>query len=176
MLRICSQFKKKPLAHFILLSLYATGTTVAYAQASGDLGSVQSTASAASSGGAAATNPQSAPAQARSQGSLTATEPKSTISRHYIENSTAPTANYSDIVQIAPSVSSVNPNGAGLMESQGLSIRGFQDGQFNVTFDGIPFGDANDFTHHSTSFFTSKNIGGITVDRGPGDASQIGFA
>jgi iron complex outermembrane receptor protein len=176
MLRICSQFKKKPLAHFILLSLYATGTTVAYAQASGDLGSVQSTAAAASSGGAAATNPQSAPAQAPSQGSLTATEPKSTISRHYIENSTAPTANYSDIVQIAPSVSGVDPNGSGLMESQVLSIRGFQDSQYNVTFDGIPFGDTNDFSHHSTSFFTSRPINSITVDRGPGDASQIGFA
>src|SRR6185369_16627306 len=52
----------------------------------------------------------------------------------------------------------------------------FQDGQYNVTFDGIPFGDSNDFTHHSTSFFNAQNIGGLAVDRGPGDASQVGFA
>ena len=96
----------------------------------------------------------SAPAQAPSQGSLTATEPKSTISQHYIQNSTAPTSNYSDIIQYRPQRSNIDPNGAGLMESQSLSIRGFQDGQYNVTFDGIPFGDSNDFTHHSTSFFT----------------------
>jgi len=177
MQRVRSRFRQKPLAHIVLASLCATAAQVSHAQATGDLGSVQSTATSNSSGGGATpANPQSAPAQAPTQGSLTADEPQSIISRHYIQNSTAPTANYSDIVQIAPSVNSVNPNGAGLMESQSLSIRGFQDGQFNVTFDGIPFGDSNDFTHHSTSFFTSQNIGGINVDRGPGDASQIGFA
>jgi iron complex outermembrane receptor protein len=177
MQRVRSRFRQKPLAHIVLASLCATAAQVSHAQASGDLGAVQSTATSNSSGGGSTpVNPQSAPAQAPTQGSLTAGEPQSIINRHYIQNSTAPTANYSDIVQIAPSVNSVNPNGAGLMESQSLSIRGFQDGQFNVTFDGIPFGDSNDFTHHSTSFFTSQNIGGITVDRGPGDASQIGFA
>jgi iron complex outermembrane recepter protein len=177
MQRVRSRFRQKPLAHIVLASLCATAAQLSHAQASGDLGTVQSTATSNSSGGGSASaSPQSAPAQAPTQGSLTADEPQSIINRHYIQNSTAPTANYSDIVQIAPSVNSVNPNGAGLMESQGLSIRGFQDGQFNVTFDGIPFGDSNDFTHHSTSFFTSQNIGGITVDRGPGDASQIGFA
>ncbi|MFT4432573.1 TonB-dependent receptor [Caballeronia sp. 15715] len=177
MQRVRSRFRQKSLAHIVLASLCATAAQVSHAQASGDLGAVQSTANSnSSSGGSAPASPESAPAQAPTQGSLKADEPQSIINRHYIQNSTAPTANYSDIVQIAPSVNSVNPNGAGLMESQSLSIRGFQDGQFNVTFDGIPFGDSNDFTHHSTSFFTSQNIGGITVDRGPGDASQIGFA
>ncbi|QYD68239.1 TonB-dependent receptor [Paraburkholderia edwinii] len=171
------RFRVKPLAGWILASLCASGTQLAFAQTSGDLGSVQSSASSASSiGDATSSNPQSAPAQAPTQGSLSATEPKSIINENYIRNSTAPTSNYSDIVQIAPSVSSINPNGAGLMETQSLTIRGFQDGQYNVTFDGIPFGDSNDFTHHSTSFFNSQNIGGIAVDRGPGDASQVGFA
>jgi iron complex outermembrane receptor protein len=177
MQRVRSRLRQKPLTQFVLASLCATGAQFSYAQASGDLGSVQSTATAATSTtGATPLNPQSAPAQAPTQGSLTATEPQSLISEHYIRNSTAPTSNYSDIIQIAPSVSNIDPNGAGLMESQSLSIRGFQDGQYNVTFDGIPFGDSNDFTHHSTSFFMSQNIGGIKVDRGPGDASQIGFA
>ncbi|NPT57778.1 TonB-dependent receptor [Paraburkholderia elongata] len=176
MQRVRSRFRKKPLTQFVLASLCAAGTQVSFAQTSGDLGSVQSTATASAGAAAPSGNVQSAPAQAPSQGSLSASEPKSIISRHYIENSTAPTANYSDIIQISPSVSNIDPNGAGLMESQSLSIRGFQDGQYNVTFDGIPFGDANDFTHHSTSFFSSRNIGSIAVDRGPGDASQIGFA
>jgi iron complex outermembrane receptor protein len=177
MQRVRSRFRQKPLVQIVVASFCATAAQFAHAQSSGDLGSVQSTAtsgSAASATGVA--NRQSAPAQAPTQGSLTAAEPQSVISRHYIENSTAPTSNYSDIVQIAPSVSNIDPNGAGLMESQKLSIRGFQDGEYNVTYDGIPFGDSNDFTHHSTSFFSAQNIGGITVDRGPGDASQIGFA
>ncbi|WP_454808039.1 TonB-dependent receptor [Paraburkholderia fungorum] len=182
MQRVRSTLCKTPLTQFVIATLCAAGTQVSYAQAagaqtSGDLGSVQSTAVSSSGNSAAASRKvESAPAQAPSQGSLTATEPQSTISRRYIENSTAPTANYSDIANIAPSVQSVNPNGPGLMESAGVTIRGFQDGQYNVTFDGIPFGDTNDFTHHSTSFFTSQFLNGITVDRGPGDASQIGFA
>lgn len=177
MQRVRSRFRKKPLTQFVLASLCAAGTQLSFAQTSGDLGSVQSTATGSSAGAAAPSgNVQSAPAQAPSQGVLSASEPKSVVSRHYIENSTAPSANYSDIIQISPSVSNIDPNGAGLMESQSLSIRGFQDGQYNVTFDGIPFGDSNDFTHHSTSFFSSRNIGSIALDRGPGDASQIGFA
>lgn len=176
MKRVVSQFRKKPLAQLIFASLCAAGAQVSHAQTSGDLGSVQSTANWSAADGSGANNPQSAPAQAPTQGSLTTTQPKSIISRHYIENSTAPTSNYTDILQIAPSVSNVDPNGPGLMESQSLSIRGFQDGQYNVTFDGIPFGDSNDFTHHSTSFFSSQSLGDMSVDRGPGDASQIGFA
>jgi iron complex outermembrane receptor protein len=177
MQRVRSRLRQKPLTQFVLASLCATSAQLSYAQATGDLGSVQSTAVSASTADAAGqANRQTAPAQAPTQGSLSATEPQSLISEHYIRNSTAPTSNYSDIIQIAPSVSNIDPNGAGLMESQSLSIRGFQDGQYNVTFDGIPFGDSNDFTHHSTSFFMSQNIGGIKVDRGPGDASQIGFA
>jgi len=64
---------------------------------------VQSTAVSSSDNSTAASkNAQSAPAQAPSQGSLTASEPKSVISQHYIQNSTAPTSNYSDTIQIAP--------------------------------------------------------------------------
>jgi iron complex outermembrane receptor protein len=166
------------MTQFVLAALFASGTQLSHAQATGDLGSVQSTATSSSPVNSTtnAKSVQTAPAQAPTQGSLTATEPQSTISRHYIQNSTPPTSNYTDIVKIAPSVSSITPNGPGLMESQGVTIRGFQDGQYNVTFDGIPFGDSNNFTHHSTSFFSSQPINSITVDRGPGDASQIGFA
>ena len=55
-------------------------------------------------------------------------------------------------------------------------LRGFADGQYNVTIDGIPFGDANDFTHHTTSFFPAGVLGDVAVDRGPGTASTVGYA
>ena len=107
---------------------------------------------------------------------LDATQPTSVISQDFIEKNLPLTGNYDEAIQIAPSVSDVAPNGPGLAESQAISIRGFQDGQFNVTFDGIPWGDSNDFTHHSTSYFAAHDLGQISVDRGPGTASTIGNA
>jgi iron complex outermembrane recepter protein len=116
------------------------------------------------------------PDQAPSQGSLVATEPQSVISSDFIQNNLSPTANYTDIIALSPSVWTVDPNGPGLMENAATSIRGFQDGQFNVTFDGIPWGDSNDFTHHSTSYFMAQDIGAVVVDRGPGNAATLGDA
>lgn len=55
-------------------------------------------------------------------------------------------------------------------------MRGFQDGEYNVTYDSIPFADTNNPTHHSTAFFPSSTIETIVVDRGPGNASQLGQA
>jgi iron complex outermembrane receptor protein len=116
--------------------------------------------------------PQSAP----SQGSLVATQPQSVVGAEFIQNNDAPAANYTDIIKFTPSVWTVDPNGPGLMENLGTSIRGFQDGQFNVTLDGIPWFDPNDFTHHSTSYFMSSDIGNVVVDRGPGNAGTFGDA
>jgi iron complex outermembrane receptor protein len=116
------------------------------------------------------------PEQSPSQGSLVATEPQSIVSGEFIQQNLAPASNYTDIIALTPSVWTVDPNGPGLMENLSTSIRGFQDGQFNVTFDGIPWGDSNDFTHHSTSYFMAMNIGDVVVDRGPGNASVLGDA
>jgi len=121
-------------------------------------------------------NVQSATTQAPTLTPLDAIQPTSSISQYFIQNNMPPTANYSDIISISPSVQSVQPNGPGLLETQDLSIRGFQDGFYNVTFDGIPWGDSNDFTHHSTSYFMANDVGGVSVDRGPGTASTIGDA
>ncbi len=107
---------------------------------------------------------------------LDVTQPTSLIGKYYIENNMPLSSNYDDVVKIAPSVYSVSPNGPGLMENQILSIRGFQDGQYNVTFDGIPWGDANDFTHHTTSYFMDHDLGSVSIDRGPGTAATIGDA
>jgi len=177
MQQVHAQLRLKLLTRHIFFAICVVGAQAAHAQATGDLGSVQSTATTdADLASKSVAKRESAPANAPTQASLQATEPQSKISRKYIENTAAPTASYSDIVAIAPSVMNVDPNGSGLMESQALSVRGFQDGQYNVTFDGVPFGDSNDFTHHSTSFFMNQQIGAISVDRGPGDARQIGFA
>jgi iron complex outermembrane recepter protein len=116
------------------------------------------------------------PQLAPSQGSLVATQPQSIVSSDFIQLNDAPAANYTDIIKLTPSVWTVDPNGPGLMETLGVSIRGFQDGQFNVTFDGIPWGDSNDFTHHSTSYFMAQDIGNVIVDRGPGNAGTLGDA
>jgi len=113
---------------------------------------------------------------APSQGSLIATQPQSIVGAEFIQNNDAPAANYTDIMKLTPSVWTVDPNGPGLMENLGTSIRGFQDGQFNVTLDGIPWFDPNDFTHHSTSYFMSQDLSNVIVDRGPGNASTFGDA
>ncbi len=129
-----------------------------------------------------AQTPGTAPYEAPSVAPLTETQPTSSISQQSIQNNFSSTSSYSDIVKLSPSVSGTDPDGPGLMESQALSIRGFQDGQFNVTFDGIPVvetapgGDPNDFAHHTTSYFMDNDVGDIDVDRGPGTASTIGDA
>lgn len=110
------------------------------------------------------------------QGSTIATQPQSIIGSTYIQENVPPTGDYTDVASIAPSVYTVTPNGAGLMEAAVVSIRGFQDGQYNVTFDGIPWMDSNDFTHHSTSYFTNQETSSVVVDRGPGTASTLGNA
>ena len=119
---------------------------------------------------------ESATTQAPTATPLTVTQPTSVISQRFIENNASFSSSYDDIIKISPSVYAVSPNGPGLMENQILSIRGFVDGQFNVTFDGIPWGDSNDFTHHTTSYFMDHDLGGISVDRGPGTAATIGNA
>lgn len=116
-----------------------------------------------------------ASAVAPTQASLDATQPQSIITREFIDLSVAPTTEYSRIVNIAPSMSGEAANGPGLGETK-VSMRGFSDDQYNITFDGIPWGDTNNPAHHSTSFFPGTIIGGATVERGPGNASNLGYA
>lgn len=105
--------------------------------------------------------------------SLTTTQPQSAVSRDYIENMAA-TADVNELIALTPGVSiSGAGNGYGLSETK-ATIRGFQDGEYNVTYDSIPFADTNNPTHHSTAFFPSNTIETIVVDRGPGNASQLG--
>ncbi len=117
-----------------------------------------------------------AAATAPSKASLDQGEPQSIISRPFIELSTPETADYNAIANVTPSASSAGaPNGAGWGEGK-LVLRGFQDGQYNITYDGISFGDTNDPTHHSNSFFPASTIGAMVVDRGPGSVGDLGQA
>jgi iron complex outermembrane receptor protein len=139
-----------------------------------DLGAVLSTGT----GNAAdlTTTPGTAPYNAPSLTPLNSVQPTSVVSQQTIQNQLSSTQSYADIARLTPSVSLISPNGPGLGEAAGPTIRGFQDGQYNVTIDGIPIGDSNDFTHHTTSFFTNDEIGQLIVDRGPGTAETVGDA
>ena len=116
----------------------------------------------------------SAPALAFSQGSLTASQPGSVVSDKILRDVVPVGADYNETVKSTPGFLSDNSNGAVGDSKSGW--RGYKDGQFNITFDGIPFGDANDPTHHSAAYFPSSFLSRVMVDRGPGSASQAGYA
>src|SRR5215467_4099373 len=110
---------------------------------------------------------------APSQGSLTARSAESLISAEYIRNYTSPFSDYSQVLQMAPGTFSVSANGPGLSDTKTF-YRGFKDGYYSMTFDGIPFNDTNDPTHHSWVFFPAQTIGSTVFERSPGSAASIG--
>ena len=131
----------------------ALATAPAHAQTSTapvnlDLGAVLATGTADTA--ALASTPGTAPYEAPSLTPLNSTQPTSVVTKQTTDNMLIGTQSFADIARLTPSVSQISPNGPGLQEANGPTIRGFQDGQYNITFDGIPFGDSNDFTHHST--------------------------
>jgi len=157
-----------------VLSFANTPLAMAQAKDSVDLGTIGATTAAG------AFRPEdaikgTATAVAPTQASLQATQPQSIITREFMDLSVAPTAEYTRIVNISPSLSGDSANGPGLSETK-ITMRGLPDGYYNVTFDGIPWGDTNNPTHHSTSFFPAAIIGGAVVERGPGKASDLGYA
>lgn len=154
----------------------AQSTQSANAPVNLDLGSVLSTGSGSTSVANLMTTPGTAPYESPSVAPLNATQPTSVVSKHTIDNMLTGTQSWADIARLTPSVNNINPNGPGLMETTGPTIRGFQNGQYNVTYDGIPIGDSNDFTQHSTSFFTNSEINETIIDRGPGTAETVGDA
>ncbi len=175
---------KKPVATRVrfrysvaVASVLSIAVSQAFAADAIDLGTVGTSATGAalnqSATGAAASR---AAAAAPTQTTLEATQPKSIINRSFIEESRSPVGDYSTIAVIAPSVTlGISPNGPGLGETKN-GLRGFKDGEFNITFDGIPFGDTNGPTHHSTAYFPAAVIGRVEIERGPGQASNFGAA
>ncbi|MDR3528411.1 MAG: TonB-dependent receptor [Rhizomicrobium sp.] len=116
-------------------------------------------------------NAEAAPAKA----SVNTTEPQTIITKNYIENFATATADYTTILAIAPSLTGLDVNGPGLSDGNVKNtLRGLPDGSFGMTYDGIPFGDTNGPTHHSASYFPGTTIGSINVERGPGNAGNLG--
>ena len=113
---------------------------------------------------------------APTKASLDQVQPESIISRDFIERVTPETGGWTTVVLIAPSVSGITSNGGGIGDYNVVQMRGFQDGQFNITYDGIAFGDTNDPTHHGADYFPTSTIGAAVVDRGPGAAGDLGQA
>ena len=104
---------------------------------------------------------------------LDATSAKTEITPAVIQNFMAPVADFAEVIEQAPGTFSTNPNGIGL--GQGKSFfRGFGDGQYTLTFDGIPFEDTNSPTHHSWASFPTQWISSAEIDRSPGQASSFG--
>jgi iron complex outermembrane receptor protein len=110
---------------------------------------------------------------APSGNTLDADSARTEISTGFIKNFVAPAADFAEVVNLAPGTFSLNPNGIGLGQGK-IYFRGFQDGQFTMTFDGIPFEDTNTPTHHSWASFPSQWISSVDFDRSPGQASDFG--
>ena len=117
-----------------------------------------------------------AAAAAPVKASVLETQPQSIVTHKFIEQATPETGDYSTTILLAPSIGGISAAGGGVNETNKSTLRGFQDGQYNLTYDGIAFGDTNDPTHHTASFFPSSTIGTAVVDRGPGAAGDLGQA
>lgn len=141
-----------------------------------DIGTVQATGGAADSSSAQPA-PGSAGAVAPSRPPFDAAQPTSVIGPAYIQNSVVPTENYDNIIKFSPSVQNVEPTGAGLQQNFAETIRGFRYTQFNSTFDGLVLpGTISSFAPQTGAYFLAHDIASVSVDRGPGTASQIGYA
>ncbi len=106
----------------------------------------------------------------------TASRPLSTLTPQAVEQVATLTSDFGTLANLLPSFVSSAPNGNGFDAAKGMTLRGFPDGQFNVTLDGIPFADPDVFTHHSTSIFPASSIGWLQIDRSPGDGTTLGYA
>jgi iron complex outermembrane receptor protein len=114
-----------------------------------------------------------AAATAPSGNTLEAVTARTEVSEDFIKNFMSPIADYSEYVNYAPGTFSYNGNGIGL--GQGKTFyRGFSDGKYSMTFDGIPFEDTNDPTHHSWANFPSGWTAAVDFNRSPGISSEFG--
>ncbi len=112
---------------------------------------------------------QSAPVKAL----LDAGSARTEISSNYIAQYTSPVTDFADIIQAAPGTVSYTTNGVGNGQAK-IFFRGFVDDDYTMTWDGVPFNDSNDPSHHSWAYVPAAAIGYVDFDRSPGTASDIG--
>ncbi len=75
-------------------------------------------------------------------GLLEARSARTEVTPVFIQNFTAPTADFGELVEMAPGTVSVSSNGIGLGQDKTF-FRGFPDGDYDIDFDGVPFYDTN---------------------------------
>jgi iron complex outermembrane receptor protein len=102
--------------------------------------------------------------------------PQSIVNEQVIHEIASPVGDWGTVANFTPSFVSSAPNGPGFDAAKSQTLRGFVDGQFNVTMDGIPFGDPDNFGHHSTSYFPMAMLDHVIIDRSPGAAPDLGYA
>ena len=106
---------------------------------------------------------------------LDAGSARTEITSDYVTEFTSPVTDFADITQAAPGTVSYSTNGVGLGQAK-IYFRGFVDDDYTMTWDGIPFEDANDPSHHSWAYVPAPAIGYVDFDRSPGTASDMGPA
>ena len=121
--------------------------------------------------------PGAAADQAPAQASLGQIQPTAVIGQRFIQENVPATSNYDDIIRITPSAMDIDPNGPGLQQDFGQSIRGLQYTQFSVLFDGVQIpGSPSNLAPEPAAYFVAHDLAGIVVNRGPGPASTVGSA
>jgi iron complex outermembrane receptor protein len=104
---------------------------------------------------------------------LEARTARTEVNSAYIQNFASPVADYTEAMQMTPGLYTISSNGVGLGDAK-MFFRGFSDGLYDITYDGIPWNDTNSPSHHSWAFFPSQWVGSIDFDRSPGSASTLG--
>jgi iron complex outermembrane recepter protein len=106
---------------------------------------------------------------------LDAASARTEITSGYIRDFTSPVTDFSDLTQAAPGTVTWSVNGVGNGQAK-TYYRGFADGNYTMTWDGVPFQDSNDPTHHSWAYVPAPAISYVDFDRSPGTASDVGPA
>ena len=104
---------------------------------------------------------------------LDAASARTEITSNYIAEYTTPVTDFADIIQAAPGTVSYTTNGVGNGQAK-FFFRGFVDDDWTMTWDGVPFNDSNDPSHHSWAYVPAAAIGYTDFDRSPGTASDVG--
>ena len=100
--------------------------------------------------------------------------PQSRLDQEAIRELVTPMADFATLARMTPSYNDSAPNGEGFDAAKNQTLRGFVDGQFDLTVDGIPLQDPDTFQHHSTSYFPAATLESVVVDRSPGGATDLG--